>query len=308
MEEERIKMEEERIKKEKKEKMEKQMMEEKKQQEEYQRELKEQKQKKEMQRKKKEEENISYMNYNSSGYNNKINKFEYYESNKMKKQIYTKTEVYEYTKEEKELMELLYNACENEDIKVISACLKGKILFKFLDGAYVNEPNKNGDYAIHLIFKRKKKEEILEALKALIEEKKVETLNINAKNKSSETPLHLACKLADSQVIDYLLDKGADADIKDKDGNTCLHLLEILDNDKSYNEYLIIFEKILDYGAELKIKNNDGKLIGQITKNNKFILKLSDYQFNQNEEVIGGDVEVGLSWKNRYTLFLIIKK
>jgi len=136
------------------------------------------------------------------------------------------------------------------------------------------------------------------------EKKKVETLDINAKNKSNETPLHLACKLAKPDVIDYLLDKGADCDLKDKDGNTCLHLLEILDNDKSYNEYIIIYEKILNYGAELKIKNNDGKLIGQISKNNKFILKLSDYQFNQNEEVIGGDVEVGLAWKNRNDLDL----
>jgi len=127
---------------------------------------------------------------------------------------------------------------------------------------------------------------------------------LNSKNKDGETALHLACKLGDSELVDYLLDKGCDADLVNSNGDTCLHLLAKLDNESSKNEYLIIFEKILEYGALLDKKNNDGQLIGQVTKNNKFILKLSDYQFNMNEEVIGGDVEIGLSWKNRNDLDL----
>jgi len=92
----------------------------------------------------------------------KIRKMEMYEQNMSKKQNYTKAE-YEYTKEEKELMDLLYKACEHDDIKVIIAILK--------DGCFVNEPNKDQNYAIHLIFKRKK-DDIFPTIKVLVEEKK----------------------------------------------------------------------------------------------------------------------------------------
>jgi len=127
---------------------------------------------------------------------------------------------------------------------------------------------------------------------------------MNSKNKLGQTVLHLACIIAVPKVVSYLLDKGCDVDFHDKDGNTCLHLLSILDCENSKDEYLNIYGQLLDYGAKLTLKNNKNQLIGQVTKNNKFILKLADYQFNMNEEVIGGDVEIGLSWKNRNDLDL----
>jgi uncharacterized protein len=61
--------------------------------------------------------------------------------------------------------------------------------------------------------------DVLGAVKLLVEELKAD---VNAVNKEKETPLHGAvCRGADS-VIQYLVDKGARADIKDEDGQTAL--------------------------------------------------------------------------------------
>jgi len=56
---------------------------------------------------------------------------------------------------------------------------------------------------------------------------------LNSKNQKNETALHLACRLGDPKIVDYLLDKGSDPDISNTDGDTCLHLLSKLDNESS---------------------------------------------------------------------------
>ena len=61
----------------------------------------------------------------------------------------------------------------------------------------------------------------LEGLKKIIE---VENFDINKTDKDGWTALHHSCKNGKTQVVLYLLKRGAKIDAKNKDGRTPLHL------------------------------------------------------------------------------------
>ena len=77
--------------------------------------------------------------------------------------------------------------------------------------------------------------------------------DINAKNHSGETPLHMAVKTGSMERIDFLLDNGADIRAKDNRKNTPLHHLMNSDNE----DKLWILDLFIQYKADLNAVNSD---------------------------------------------------
>jgi len=107
----------------------------------------------------------------------------------------------------------------------------------------------------------------------------------------------LACKKGESDLTAYLLEKGANPNVQDKDGNTCLHILSKLTNEGV--EHDDILDQCLTYGGDLEIKNNSSFLfLNRMTTNTKFERRYMEHKFDITEDVTGGDVEIGFSWSN----------
>lgn len=76
------------------------------------------------------------------------------------------------------------------------------------------------------------------------------------------TAIIWACWGGEEEIVKYLIEKGANINYKDKNGNTAL-----MHAANHYN--LEAFETLLKFKADTKIKNNDGKTIVDMVKNNK---------------------------------------
>lgn len=50
-------------------------------------------------------------------------------------------------------------------------------------------------------------------------------MNIDSRTSYNKTPFHLACRKGDESIIKYLIDKGANTSVVDRDGCTPLHYL-----------------------------------------------------------------------------------
>ncbi|HNI94438.1 MAG TPA: ankyrin repeat domain-containing protein, partial [Leptospiraceae bacterium] len=69
--------------------------------------------------------------------------------------------------------------------------------------------------------------------------------------KNGNTPLHNAAESDDLDTVKYLIEKGADIRIKDKDGNTPLHKA-------AESGELNIVKYLIQKGADVNAKNNQG--------------------------------------------------
>lgn len=109
--------------------------------------------------------------------------------------------------------------------------------------------------------------------------------NINAINEERDTPLHIAAKRDDSEMVKILLDNGANVNVKDIFKRTPLHCAAIVDNvatanllinkgadinyQSSYgltalhlaatNNSTKVFELLLNKGADYTKVDNDGR-------------------------------------------------
>ena len=97
-----------------------------------------------------------------------------------------------------------------------SAILKGNgdiVRFLVAKGANLNMKDKDGDTPLHLAV-IKENEDIVRLLIAH------EVVDINATNDLIETPLHKAAQLGNMNVMEILIENGADENAIDLDGNT----------------------------------------------------------------------------------------
>jgi acyl-CoA-binding protein len=75
-------------------------------------------------------------------------------------------------------------------------------------------------------------------------------------DKNQMTCLHWACDRGHLEIVRFLMGK-VGLDIQDEDGNTALHLAKIADREK-------VVEILCEHGANANIKNNDGDIIASL--------------------------------------------
>jgi ankyrin repeat protein len=76
--------------------------------------------------------------------------------------------------------------------------------------------------------------------------------DINIKNKDGKTPLHIAVENNYEDIIKFLLENKADVNVKDNEGNTPLHIAI-----KKGNYFVI--KELIKFGADKNAKNNKGE-------------------------------------------------
>lgn len=76
--------------------------------------------------------------------------------------------------------------------------------------------------------------------------------DVNAKNPQFGDPLlNTAALMGHTEILTFLLDKGADVNVRNKDGNTALHLAAFLGR-------VDAVELLLKHGIDANVQNNDG--------------------------------------------------
>ena len=127
-------------------------------------------------------------------------------------------------------------------------------------GASVNQASADGDTALHLaswpaehrcINQRRldfEQDQGLEMMKLLVTHK----ADINTKNNSGKTPLHVVTEAGNLKKFEYLLLQNADVNIQDNDGNNvlCVAIIKTLAD---------IVRLLLSNNAEVKMKNKLGQ-------------------------------------------------
>ncbi len=74
---------------------------------------------------------------------------------------------------------------------------------------------------------------------------------INARNAESETPLHYAAGYGHMDVINLLLERGADVNARSSQGDTPLHYVR-------FNGFIPVAQALLDHGADAGARNGQG--------------------------------------------------
>ncbi len=98
--------------------------------------------------------------------------------------------------------------------------------------------------------------------------------NVNVKNNNKTTPLHRGCQLNDLQLVQLLLDKGADYRLTDITGKKCIELPEVNETTKE----LVVAKMKLDK----EIIENALKLSESLDKQfDEEQLELQKYQYNK---------------------------
>jgi ankyrin repeat protein len=97
------------------------------------------------------------------------------------------------------------------------------------------------------------REEIIKRVEAIIPKIENGELDVNVRDSDGCTPLYLAARHgAHSNLIEFLIKKGADPSLKEIHGNSALHAVCISDADP------YIFQALLKTGADINAENNGG--------------------------------------------------
>lgn len=153
---------------------------------------------------------------------------------------------------------VLHVACERLNEKIVD-----KILKKDVD---VDAKDKNGNTALHVLAQT----EPLPAryggslnhnqnrykLKDTTEKLLFLSADVNACNNFGQTPLHCASEKLNDEIVKVLLLYRADTDVRDRNGNTALHLV-IKKPINSFAESDEIVKLLLEHGANVHVKDGD---------------------------------------------------
>jgi hypothetical protein len=81
-------------------------------------------------------------------------------------------------------------------------------------------------------------------------------------NYKGNTPLHEAAWVGNKEIIEMLIERGADVDTLNDEGNTPLH-------ESAYNGYKKIAQVLMRNGADTSVKNHDGYTASQVVVMNR---------------------------------------
>ena len=126
-------------------------------------------------------------------------------------------------------------ACTQQNTDLINTLLNA--------GADPSIADTNGDTCLHQAVTQSSSKAILQAI---IDH----GAEVNATNHENQTALLPACKEGNTDLINTLLNAGADPSIADTSGDTCLHKAVT----QSFSKAML--QEIIDHGAELNVKNN----------------------------------------------------
>ncbi|CAB0039173.1 unnamed protein product [Trichogramma brassicae] len=147
----------------------------------------------------------------------------------------------------------LHVAIKNGKIKLVEILMRR--------GANPNLADKNGFTPLHIVCQSKYDD--VDLLKMLFEaaDKFNKPLQVDARDKSNCTPLHLALNCGHEQIAEWLLRKGADLNLANAEGSTPLHLISAGKMD--YVDLLKAFFEISDEQTRPPVKvdarDNEGK-------------------------------------------------
>jgi len=126
------------------------------------------------------------------------------------------------------------------------------------NGADVNKKNVNGKTALHSASRQ------LGVDIRLIEYLLNNNATVDILNNAGETPLITACEIENTTAVNILVDRGANVNITDMDGNTPLIIIlsSAIENGHKYASISIkhIIQKLLENDADPTIANKDGTI------------------------------------------------
>ena len=125
-------------------------------------------------------------------------------------------------------------ACKNKKEDVINVLLDA--------GADPNIADADGDTYLHYAARGYWSTEVLQAILS-------QGVDVNATNKKNVTALMIACEKGEKDVINVLLNAGADTNIADGDGDTCLHFAAQTDCSTE------VLQAILSHGVDVNATN-----------------------------------------------------
>ena len=130
----------------------------------------------------------------------------------------------------KENVTALIIACDTKNTDAIPVLLNA--------GADPNIADANGYTCLHYAAQSIQCTEILQAIIS-------HGINVNATNKVNVTALEIACQKGNNKTINVLLNVGADPNIANADGYTCLHWAAL------NHQYLEILQGMISHGADV---------------------------------------------------------
>ncbi|CAB0030116.1 unnamed protein product [Trichogramma brassicae] len=127
---------------------------------------------------------------------------------------------------------------------------KGLVELLLRGGVDPNLANEKGETPLHIISQKDYECEMVELFFRINDESN-QLVQINARDKLGNTPLHVALKIQKKKVVELLLRRGADPTLANEKGDTPLHLICEKDSDGSLME--LFFDVVENLGKIVQV-------------------------------------------------------